>query len=131
MFWYRLLDIGFFIFHSTLIVFILIGWIWRKTRKPNLVVVALTAASWFGLGIWYGFGYCPCTDWHWQVRIALGDTDLPYSYIKFLIDRALGVDAPAYWVDVATVTAFALAAIASVATNVMDYRRNRVRTLTP
>jgi len=125
MFGYRLLDIGFFVFHSSLILFILFGWTWRKTRRWNLLVVTLTAASWFGLGIWYGFGYCPCTDWHWRVRLALGDTDLPFSYIKFLIDRVLGSDVSAYWVDVVTVSGFAAAAVASIATNVLDYRRPR------
>ena len=129
MLWYRLLDIGFFVFHSVLIVFILFGWIWRKTRRLNLFVVALTVASWFGLGIWYGFGYCPCTDWHWKVRFALGDTDLPFSYIKFMIDCAFGVDVSAYWVDVATVVGFALATVASVATNAMDYWRKRLASM--
>ncbi|HNR34028.1 MAG TPA: DUF2784 domain-containing protein [Candidatus Hydrogenedentes bacterium] len=122
---YRMLDIGFFVFHSALIVFILFGWAWRKTRRWHLMVVALTAASWFGLGIWHGFGYCPCTDWHWRVRWALGDTDLPFSYIKFLIDRTFGADVSAWWVDVATVTGFALAALAGIATNAFDYCRWR------
>jgi len=27
----------------------------------------LTAFSWFVLGIWYGWGYCVCTDWHYMV----------------------------------------------------------------
>lgn len=123
--WYRLLDLGFFVFHSLLIAFILTGWLWRRTRRWNALVVGLTAASWCGLGIWYGFGYCPCTDWHWRVRWAMGDTDLPYSYIKFLVDRVFGVDAPAFWVDAVTVAAFVLAAAASITANVRDFLRER------
>ena len=61
---YLLLDIFFVIFHSVLIAFSLAGWIWRKTRKAHLAVLSLTMISWFVAGIWYGFGYCPCTDWH-------------------------------------------------------------------
>jgi len=76
----------FFIFHSALIIFGLFGWLWEKTRAANLVVLSLTGFSWFILGIWYGFGFCPCTEWHWQVRMRLGYYDMPSSYIKFLID---------------------------------------------
>jgi len=53
---------SFFIFHSALIAFILFGWIWRRTRVADLVVVLLTAFSWTILGIWYGFGFCPSTE---------------------------------------------------------------------
>ncbi|MBT3271653.1 MAG: DUF2784 family protein, partial [Spirochaetales bacterium] len=53
-------------FHSCVIIFNLTGWIWRKTRIPHLILIGLTAFSWFVLGIWYGFGYCPSTDWHWR-----------------------------------------------------------------
>jgi hypothetical protein len=26
--------------------------------------------SWFGLGLFYGIGYCPSTDWHWRIKRA-------------------------------------------------------------
>ena len=32
-----------------------------------------------GLGAVYGWGYCPCTDWHWDVKRRLGETGLPRS----------------------------------------------------
>jgi hypothetical protein len=115
---YRLLDIFFFVFHSALILFILLGWLWRPARKAHLVVVGLTALSWFGLGIWYGFGYCPCTDWHWQVRYQLGHVDMPNSYIKFLVDACTGWDTNARLVDTTTVAAFGAACVASVYVNV-------------
>jgi len=124
---YRALDIFFFAFHSTLILFVLTGWIWRKTRKIHLAVVVLTAFSWFFLGIWFGFGYCPCTDWHWRVREQLGDHNLPFSYIKFLFDRITGWDADPTLVNIITVAAFALAFAASVWLNVRDRRRIRIR----
>jgi len=124
---YLFLDKFFFVFHSALIVFILCGWMWRKTRLANLVVILLTASSWSFLGIWYGFGYCPSTDWHWQVRMKLGHHDMPSSYTKFLIDSLTGLDVSAKLVDILAVTFLGLALFASILTNVRDWRRKRIR----
>ena len=89
---YVFLDIFFIIFHSSLIVLNLVGWIWERTRKAHLLVLGLTMCSWFGLGNWYGFGYCPITDWHWQVKRKLGEAELPISYIKYCMDNLTGLD---------------------------------------
>ncbi|MDH4059101.1 MAG: DUF2784 domain-containing protein [Cyclobacteriaceae bacterium] len=78
---YKLLDGLFMVLHPAIILFNLFGWIPRKTRKANLILLLLTGASWFVLGIWKGIGYCPLTDWHFKVLRKLGQTDLPYSYI--------------------------------------------------
>lgn len=104
---------------------ILFGWIWRKTRVANLIVVLLTAFSWFILGIWYGFGYCPSTDWHWQVRMKLGHYDMPSSYTKFLVDSLTGLDVKATLVDIFAVLFLILALFASVLTNVRDWRAKK------
>jgi hypothetical protein len=112
-----LLNIFFFVFHSTLIVFILCGWIWKKTRRIHILVVLLTASSWFILGIWHGFGYCPFTDWHYQVRMRMGKFDMPESYIKFLIQSLTGLDVSQNWVDIFAVFSLALAAGASLLAN--------------
>jgi hypothetical protein len=114
---YNFLNIFFFIFHTTLILFILVGWVWRPLRKVHLAMVILTALSWFGLGVFYGFGYCPCTDWHWMVREHLGYTDMPRSYIKFLIDIPTGWNLNDDLVDIVTVTALALVSAASIYVN--------------
>ena len=114
---------AFFLFHSLLILFIVLGWIWRRTRLANLVINVFTLGSWFGLGYWYGWGYCPCTHWHWVVRQRLGHADMPRSYIKFLIDTPTGLDVSAYWVDVCTVGAFALVCCLSVGLTFHDWRR--------
>jgi hypothetical protein len=74
-------------------------------------------------GIWYGFGYCPCTDWHFQVRMKLGDFDLPYSYIKFCIDSLTGLDVNAELVNILTLTLFLLALMASIFVNIKDWRK--------
>jgi hypothetical protein len=62
------LNVAFFVVHGAWTVFNCVGWAWRRTRRLHLIAVGLTAASWVGLGARYGWGYCPCTDWHWQVR---------------------------------------------------------------
>jgi len=119
------LNIFFFVFHSSLIIFNLFGWIWKKTRLANLIVILLTVFSWTILGIWYGFGFCPCTDWHWQVREKLGYFDMPSSYTKFLIDSLTGLDVKETLVDTLAVTLLALALVASVFTNLRDWKKKR------
>ena len=120
---YAFLDKFFFIFHSSLIVFILFAWIWKKTRLANLVVILMTAFSWTVLGIWYGFGYCPCTEWHWQVRVKLGYYDMPSTYTKFLIDSLTGLDVSPILVDTLAVSLLILAFAASVFTNARDWKK--------
>ena len=94
---------------------------WKRTRRWQLVTVSLTAISWFGLGLWYGWGYCPCTDWHWQVRARLGYRDPP-SYIQLLIRELIGVDPGPELADlVAVVTLTAVAGI-SVGLTIRDRR---------
>ena len=119
---YVLLDIFFVIFHSALIAFNLAGWIWRKTRKAHLAVLSLTMISWFVAGIWYGFGYCPCTDWHWQVKKKLGEQDLPSSYVKYYVDRLTGLDWDPFAVDLTVAILGILAFSVSIYLNWRDWR---------
>ncbi len=122
---YAFLDKFFFVFHSTLIVFNLLGWVWKKTRLANPIVILLTFLSWFILGIWYGFGYCPSTDWHWLVRKKMGYYDLPSTYTKFLIDSLTGWDVNPELVEILTILLLALALFASVWTNVRGWRKSK------
>lgn len=103
---YSFLNIFFFVFHTAFILFVLFGWICKKARDLHLAAVVLTAFSWFGLGIFYGFGYCFCTEWHWNVRYRLGYVEMPRSYIKFLILSATGWDLNDDLVDAVTVGVF-------------------------
>ncbi len=121
------LNFFFFVFHSVLILFNLLGWIWRKTRKANLVLLLLTVFSWFVLGIWYGFGFCPCTDWHWQVRYRLGYMDMSSSYLVFLIRTFTGLDVGKGLVDVFAVLFLLSSLAASITTNVRDLCRAKAR----
>lgn len=118
------LNIFFFLFHTVFTLFNVVGWMFAKTRKLHLITMALTAGSWFVLGIWYGWGYCFCTDWHWQVREALGYHDHSNSYIHFLILKVMGVDLNLDLVDTGTVIVFASSMIASLWVNrTMLFRR--------
>ena len=122
----QVLNISFFAFHSSWILFNCLGWIWRQTRAWQLATVSLTALSWFGLGIWYGWGYCPCTEWHWQVRARLGHHDPP-SYIQLMIHEVFGVGLSPNTADaLALVTLTAVAGI-SIRLNLRDWRAARRR----
>ena len=120
---YTLLDYFFAIFHGCLTLFNLTGWVWKRTRKIHLVSVSLTILSWFGLGIFYGWGYCPCTEWHWQIKYKLGETDLPYSYVKYYADKLTGYFCDPFVVDVAVVIIGFLAFCLSSWFNWQDHKR--------
>ena len=116
---YHLLDILIIAFHTVLIIFNLFGWIWRKTRVINLITLLLTGASWLFLGLIFGsLGYCPLTDWHFRILDRLGETGLPDSYIKYMIDRLTGIDIRAALVDKITLFSYLAALILSVYFNV-------------
>lgn len=91
MLYLQLLDIAFCVAHTLLIVLNLVGWAFRRTRVLHLVSMAATAFSWFGLGLFYGWGYCPCTDWHFRVRRALGYDDGESNYIQLLAQLVPGL----------------------------------------
>ena len=116
-----ILNVGFFTLHSAWILFNCLGWVWRKTRVWHLVTVSLTALSWFGLGVWYGWGYCPCTDWHWQVRARLGYHDPP-SYIQLLIRQLIRVDTGPILANALAVGTLTVVAAIGVVLSIRDRR---------
>jgi hypothetical protein len=118
----QIADWGMLIFHNGLIVFNLLGWAWPKTRRLNLLTLTLTAASWFIGGYWYGWGYCFLTDWHWQIKAARGQTDIPNSYIKYLLDTPTGWDTPVWLVDGLSLSLLLAAVAASVYVNLVRPR---------
>ena len=124
---YAFLNVFFFVFHTCIILFIVLGWIWKKTRLANLIFIILTAFSWFFLGIWYGFGYCPCTDWHWQVRMNLGIYDTSTSYLEFLVEKLTGLDVSRGLVDVFAVVFLVTAFCLSIVLNIRDLKRKKAK----
>jgi hypothetical protein len=79
-----------------------------------LITIGATAFSWFGLGIFYGWGYCPITEWEWNVKARLGETHLPNSFIKYYADKITGKDINATLIDNFTLGFFLAAIILSV-----------------
>lgn len=122
---YVVLDKAFFVVHALLVLFFLTGWAWQKARPWHLGLVVLTAFSWFGLGLRYGFGYCPCTGWHWHVRYRLGYTDMPRSYLKFLADQITGLDFDAALVNTVVFIAFGLVTLLSLGLTIRDLLRRK------
>ncbi|MEM9671598.1 MAG: DUF2784 domain-containing protein [Cyclobacteriaceae bacterium] len=103
---YVWLDTIFWWLHVLVIGFNLTGWIWNSTRRIHLILVLLTVFSWLILGFWYGFGYCFLTDWHWEVKRALGQQHLPNSFITYLVNYQLGFSIPIQVIDMSTAITF-------------------------
>ena len=122
---YRLLDILFVVFHTLLVGFNMLGWAWRRTRRLHLITISATLLSWFGLGVAYGWGYCPLTDWHWDVKRALGETGLPASWMEYYLDLVTGLDWSAALVDGLVIGSALAALMLSVVLNVRDARGMR------
>ncbi len=123
----QLLDIAFVLFHSGLVIFNTIGWAFQKTRRVHLAIISLTIFSWVGLGFFYGFGYCPSTDWHWDVKRALGETELPASWIKYYLDLVTGQSWDPQIID-ATVAVVGIGALVlSVVLNLRESASKRGR----
>ena len=111
------LDVLLTIVHLAIIFFNLFGWIPASTRKWHLVFIILTAASWFILGIWFGMGYCPVTDWQWSVKEQLGERNLPSNFIEYFAEKTTGHDFSAQMVNTVIAVSFSLAALLSLYVN--------------
>ena len=123
----RLVDVLLTLVHLVIIGFNLFGWISPARKRFHFFFVLLTAASWFILGIWFGWGYCPVTDWQWRVKEQLGEHNLPNSFIKYYADKLTGNNYSPSLIDTVTVVCFALAALLSIYFNFVDkkVRRNK------
>ncbi|MBM3493913.1 MAG: DUF2784 domain-containing protein [Armatimonadetes bacterium] len=117
------LNIAFFVFHTALLVFNLTGWACKRTRRLHAIALGVTLFSWIVLGPWLGWGYCVCTDWHWQVRRAMGISDPEGSYTQFLARAITGMEIGRVAMDWITGLAVAFA----VAMNALMTARERRR----
>ena len=114
---YLILDYFLTLLHLLIVGFNLLGWIWPATRRAHFIVVVVTASCWLLLGIWYGIGYCPLTDWQWQLKEHLGEQGLPNSFIKYMVDKVSPVEVSSDTIDILTAGGFAIAAFMSVYLN--------------
>lgn len=120
-----LADVVLTLIHVGVVLCILLAWIPRSTRGFHLLLVGVTAVSWFGLGLFYGLGYCFLSDWHWQVKRWRGQEDLPGSFIHYALTRWLGLSLSETSTDVLVGLAFGLVSCLSLALNLGDWRRRR------
>ena len=123
----RFLDVLLTLVHLAIVGFNLLGWIWPATRRAHFVLVMVTAASWFLLGLWFGLGYCPVTDWQWQVKERLGERNLPASFITYMANKLTGRDFSPSLVDTVTMACFAAAVLLSFYVNFFKKNRRRNR----
>lgn len=121
---YIILDYFFTFIHGIFIIFITTSWIFKKTRKLHFISISLTMLSWFGLGIFFGWGYCPCTDWHWQVKRDLSISDLHKSYINYYLDQIFGFSLDQFLVDLIVVISGIFLFILSFFLNFYNRRTN-------
>lgn len=116
-------DWFFVVFHASLTLFNAMGWIWKAARRLNLITLALTGASWFLLGLFYGIGYCPLTDWHFQILNRLGEIHLPSSYLEYLVERLTPLNPSSTLVDTTTAIVFFMALGLSITLNIRNLRK--------
>lgn len=113
----QLLDVVLTVIHLTIIVFNLFGWIPKRTRKAHLVSVGLTTTSWFILGIWYGVGYCPFTDWQWKVKAQLGEKNLPGNFVEYFLEKTTRYNFTSSFINTLIAACFFVAVILSIYVN--------------
>ena len=104
------------------------GWIFKKTRKIQLVTILATASSWFIVGIWYGWGYCFLTDWEWEIKRKLGEQTLPNSFIHYLSNDIFSLNMTTELLDQITVWTFAVAILLSIIFNLKDRQQKLKQT---
>ena len=119
-------DILFTLLHIIIILFNLFGWIFPATREAHFICITITAFCWFILGIWFGWGYCPLTDWQWHIKEQLGETNLPASFITWLANKITGMRFGDSFINLLTLVLFILAAIGSIYFNfVKPHKKNK------
>lgn len=121
----QFLDILLTIVHLAIVGFNLFGWIPKVTRKAHFISILLTAGSWLLLGIWFGIGYCPFTDWQWQVKEKLGEINLPSNFIEYFGEKITGKDFDAQLVNNLITVCFSLVALISIYLNFFPRKKRR------
>ncbi len=127
LWFFRFLDGFMLVFHTGFILFMLSGWAFSRLRRLHLACALLTAGSWFILGLFYGTGYCPFTDWHWRVLERLGHYGLPVSYVQYLLKRVLSISVSHGFADTITVSGLFIAMALSFYYNFSGFVKKLIR----
>jgi len=114
-----------FIGHVLLVVFNMVGWIWKRTRKLHLITIGLTAFSWIVLGAVYGWGYCFFTDYHAEVLEQLGHPDAHKTFIQLMFKRLLGLSLGLSTANMLAVIVFIMIILATAFVWIRDWQRGR------
>ncbi len=111
----QLYDIGFTIFHSAFILFVLFGWIHPKTQRIHQFALLFTLIAWLLIGWYVGtIGYCPLTDWQWDIKRQLGERNLPSSFTEYVGEKLTGLDLNKTYVDIVTAAGLAFGMIMAI-----------------
>lgn len=111
------MDYTLHVIHLSLMSICVVGWMFEPTRTLHLLVVVLVTVSWFGLGKFFGYGYCVLTDTQWRVKRKLGQEPYTESYVKYILDKVTGLNIDKKLTDGLTLYIYAGAVIFSLATN--------------
>lgn len=121
-----LADWLFTLLHLLITLFNLIGWVSRATRRVHRWCVAITAFCWIVPGALMGtIGWCPLTEWHWDIKKARGEENIPASFITYMLNRA-GFFPDPQRVDAVVGAAFVLIVLMTIFLWMRD-RKNSVK----
>ena len=110
-----ILNVLFHALHMTIILFFLFGWMVKETRQLHYCLAVLILVSWYGLGLFFGFGYCLITDIQWRIKRHLSQTPSTEYYIKYLVDKIAGVNSRANIINgITTYTYFGILVVSTV-----------------
>jgi len=111
---YFFLNLVLHIIHLSIIGFFLFAWIIPEYRGLHLILSFSIFFSWFGLGLFYGFGYCLVTDLQWKLKKESGyDPETPY-YIKYIADKTTGANINSKLSNMVTTYTFFVISILSI-----------------
>lgn len=118
-----LADFTFHVLHLAIIFANLFGWIFPATRHLHRILILTTAFCWLAVGWAVGaIGYCPLTDWHWQIKRLRGEEILPHSYIDYLL-QTIGLHFNPMLIDIGVGVVFALTLLVTIGIWVAENRK--------
>ncbi|MEO9477329.1 MAG: DUF2784 domain-containing protein [Cyclobacteriaceae bacterium] len=121
----QFLDYFLTYFHTALILFVLSGWIFPQTRRSHALLLILILIAWFGIGVYKGvLGYCPLTDWHWDIKRERGERGMSSSFVEYMVEKISGINFSRKLVDGFTLGGLIMACIMAV---VMSFKSRKTK----
>lgn len=118
---YHILNFLFHVLHLSIILFVMLGWMVAAFLPFHLALLLATLGSWFVLGHWLGQGYCPISDWHWEIKKNYGPGKPEGTYIHRILQSITGKALDSEKVDHMVVLATLVLTIGSVILNLTQY----------